>query len=252
MGYYLMPPDGKPAQPAPSLSNDPKLAQGSEKPGTNGTNGTNGTHVANGANGTKGAQCSANPTVMPTDLLRRFHFTFLIRHPRRSIPSYYRCTIPPLDEVTGFKDFMPNEAGYDELRRLFDFLKAEGMVGPARAGEDSSNGVGGSQGCSITVIDADDLLDQPAKVIEAYCREVGLDYAPEMLSWKDEASQQHAVETFAKWNGFHNDVLDSTSLRARTHAQVGSLPRCSVAPLPFCWRRLLITEIEDDNAGARR
>lgn len=30
---------------------------------------------------------------------------------------------------------MPVEAGYDELRRMFDYLRSEKQVGPAMAGE---------------------------------------------------------------------------------------------------------------------
>lgn len=188
--YYLVPPNGGEAHIAPSLRDT--QAQGSAKPGTDTEPG--------------------NPTVMPTSELRKFHFTFLIRHPRRSIPSYYRCTIPPLDEVTGFYDFWPNEAGYVELRKVFDYLKDQGIVG-------------GEDGVKITVVDADDLLDHPAEVIEKFCADVGIDYKAEMLSWDDEESQKYALAAFEKWNGFHNDVIGSTSLKPREHGLV-SAPAC--------------------------
>lgn len=151
-----------------------------------------------------------NPTRLPLDVLKRFHFTFLIRHPRRAIPSYYRCTIPPLDEITGFYNFMPSEAGYLELVRLFDFLIEAGIV-------DKKN---------ITVVDADDMLDNPEGVIRQYCDRVGVDFRPEMLQWND-ADRDHAAKLFAKWNGFHNDAIESTALEGRTHAQV-SRPTRSV------------------------
>ena len=178
---------------------------------------------------------------MPEPLLRKFHFTFLIRHPRRAIPSYYRCTIPPLDKVTGFYHFLPSEAGYDELRRLFDFLKERGAIGPkvsqasrATNGEDGVNGDAslrngsghGAEGSGdgeveITVIDADDLLDNPDKVIRSYCDAVGIDYSPDMLKWGDEASQRDAVNAFEKWKGFHEDAIGSTSLKPRENKLVG-------------------------------
>ncbi|KAL8349601.1 hypothetical protein RB598_005118 [Gaeumannomyces tritici] len=236
--HYLSPPDGKAATAAPSLAR----GHASGANGVNGangvTNGSNGTHTngahtngthtngtTNGTNGTAGHKLE-NPTVLPLEELRKFHFTFLIRHPRRSIPSYYRCTIPPLSEVTGFVDFMPSEAGYLELRWLFDYLRGEGVVGPARAGEDSASdsdsdsdsGSGSdSSPVTITVVDADDLLDKPAAVVEAFCREVGIDYSPDMLRWEDEENQRYAVGAFAKWNGFHDDVINSTYLKPRTH-----------------------------------
>ncbi|KEZ42911.1 hypothetical protein SAPIO_CDS5351 [Scedosporium apiospermum] len=169
IAYYLLPPDGKPAKIPPSLA-------AAEEP--------------------------KNPTVIPLDSLRRFQFTFLIRHPRRSIPSYYRCTVPPLDQITNFDHFMPNEAGYDELRRLFDYLIAEGVV-------DREN---------LVVLDADDMLDNPEGAIKAYCERVGIAFSPNMLNWSEDDTV-HAAEAFEKWNGFHNDAISSSSLKPRTHAQ---------------------------------
>jgi hypothetical protein len=158
-----------------------------------------------------------NPTVVPAEILKQFHFTFLIRHPRHSIPSYYRCTVPPLDKITGFYNFMSSEAGYDELRRVFDFLVNNKQVGPTRAGEhaDLKNGE-----VSITVIDADDLLDDPAGIVSAYCAEVGIKYDPQMLNWDTEEDHQRAKDAFEKWNGFHNDAINSTSLKPRDSAHV--------------------------------
>lgn len=144
-----------------------------------------------------------NPTVLPLEVLKEFNWAFLIRHPRRAIPSYWRCTIPPLDEVTGFSNFMPNEAGYAELVRLFDYLIEQGLVDRSR----------------ITVLDADDMLDNPEGTIRVFCERVGIDFQPEMLVWNDD-DQKHAATHFAKWHGFHEDAIDSTRLRARSHAQV--------------------------------
>ncbi|KAM0284385.1 hypothetical protein ACHAQH_001961 [Verticillium albo-atrum] len=165
--HYLFPPSGAPATIAPSVG-----GRSSTEPN--------------------------NPTVMPVDILRKFQFTFLIRHPRRSIPSYFRCTVPPLDEVTGFYNFDPAEAGYDELRRFFDFLLKEGLI-------DRSN---------LTVIDADDLLDDPEGILRAYCDRVGLDFNDGMLNWSKEDTA-FAQDKFAKWVGFHDDALSSCNLRAR-------------------------------------
>ena len=153
-------------------------------------------------------------------MLKQFHFTFLIRHPRHSIPSYYRCTIPPLDDVTGFYDFMYSEAGYDELRRVFDFLRNQNQVGPALAGKHGELKDGE---VSITVVDADDLLDNPSGIIEAYCNEVGIEYNPEMLNWDKEEDHKVAKDAFEKWPGFHNDAINSTSLKPRSAAHVSRL-----------------------------
>ncbi len=62
----------------------------------------------------------------------------------------------------------------------------QGIVGLTLAGGADADGAamdGDDDGdrVSITVIDADDLLDHSAEVIEAFCREVGIDYTPDML-----------------------------------------------------------------------
>ncbi|KAH9222747.1 P-loop containing nucleoside triphosphate hydrolase protein [Leptodontidium sp. 2 PMI_412] len=227
--HYLVPPEGKSATIAPSLVGQTvKKGVGTDGE-TNGvanghTNGTNG-HT-NGINGHTNGHTKTpypydttaergNPTVVPAEILKQFHFTFLIRHPRHSIPSYFRCTIPPLDEITGFYNFMPAEAGYDELRRVFDFLVKENQVGPALAGNHEAvrNGE-----VSITVVDADDLLDNPQGIIEAYCKEVGIDYTPDMLNWDTEDDHKRAKDAFEKWRGFHEDAINSTSLKPRDAA----------------------------------
>lgn len=228
--HYLLPPDAKPPQIAPSLINK-KRGIGTE---------TNGHVRQDSSSSTKsirpfpfGTRAEpGNPTVIPGALLKKFHYTFLIRDPHYSIPSYYRCTIPPLDKITGFFQFYPSEAGYDEVRRVFDYLVTTGTVGPTFAGKaddgevtsvptnitNGSNGV--KQGASIPdicVVDADDLLDNPYEMVEAYCNTVGLDYSPQMLHWEDEENQKKAKEAFEKWRGFHEDAIDSTELRPRTH-----------------------------------
>lgn len=233
--HYLLPPNAQPPQIAPSLGGKKrgigtKMTNGAgHTNGANGTDSSNGTNGTNGTNGVKHVQPpfpfgteseAGNPTVVPRDLLDKFHFTFLIRDPHYSIPSYYRCTIPPLAEMTGFAEFKPCEAGYDETRRVFDYLVAAGQIGPDFAGRaDNESKVatnGTSAGVDICVVDADDLLDSPAEIIEAYCKTVGLDYHPEMLKWGDEKSQARAKEAFEKWTGFHEDAIDSKELRART------------------------------------
>ncbi|KAI9760471.1 MAG: hypothetical protein M4579_001665 [Chaenotheca gracillima] len=218
IAHYLAPPHGDQASIAPSLA--PPTVSSTKKKGV----------------GTRPYPYDtesepSNPTVIPTDTLGKFHFTFLIRHPRSSIPSYYRCTIPPLDALTGFPNFMPSEAGYDELRRIFDYLRSSGIVGPEIAGRATDgnavngvNGVNGTNGVnghgekvSVCVVDADDLLDNPAGIIQAYCKEVGLDYSPEMLRWDNPEDQDHVQRAFAKWKGFHEDAINSTELTPRLH-----------------------------------
>ena len=250
--HYLFPPNGAPPSIAPSLDRKERGVGTSSKAHTNGvsngiTNGnTNGT--TNGA--TYGAPYPyatdaerGNPTVIPSEILDQFHFTFLIRHPRSSIPSYYRCTVPPLDKLTGFYNFMASEAGYDELRRMFDYLRSIGQVGPGIATQSinsaetnghattnehtTANGTAITNGTATTngntskidicVVDADDLLDNPKGIIEAYCKSVGIPYSPKMLNWDSEEDQQQAKDAFEKWPGFHEDAMNSCALKPRMH-----------------------------------
>jgi hypothetical protein len=128
---------------------------------------------------------------------------------------------------------MPNEAGYDELRRLFDYLIQEGIITPQSQQQSNStnghsNGINGhttngNSGIKVTVIDADDLLDKPAEVVRAFCEDVGIDYHDGMLKWEDEEGQRLAVAAFEKWNGFHDDAIGSTELRARVQQPKVSL-----------------------------
>ncbi|KAK4169462.1 P-loop containing nucleoside triphosphate hydrolase protein [Cladorrhinum sp. PSN259] len=193
--HYLLPPNGQKASIAPSLRHLDNTPNGTAN-GVNGVNGVNGSSHHH--------HQLENPTVLPLSILSKFHFTFLIRHPRRAIPSYYRCTIPPLSSKTGFPNFMPSEAGYDELRRLFDYLKSQRLIGG-----------GSEEEVKITVIDADDLLDHPAEVIRRYCEDVGIKYTDKMLKWDGEEDKKRAVEAFEKWSGFHDDAIGSTELKPR-------------------------------------
>ena len=228
IGHYLLPPDQKPVSIAPSVLFN-KRGVGTAN-GVQDTNGTTSPPIDPSAPtlypfDTSG-EPDGNPTVLPLEILQKFHWTFLIRHPRSSVPSYYRCTVPPLSETTGFHTYMPSEAGYDELRRLFEYLRSVGEIGPETAGatdpptesaQEQGQGQGqGSKGkIQICVVDADDLLDDPQGIVKAFCATTNLPYDPAMLKWDTEADARQATEAFAKWNGFHNDAMGSTELRKR-------------------------------------
>ena len=240
MAHYLCPSDGS-AAVAMSLGRV-KRGVGTDVPG-NGTNGMgaarNGTletdenlprkphpYANNGGSG--------NPTVLPEEVLRQFQFVFLIRNPILSLPSYYRCTIPPLDAMTGFNSFMPSEAGYRELRLVFDHLRTTGYLGHESA--EKPNGTSDEDRADICVIDADDLLDNPSGMIQAFCKSVGLDYEPSMLKWDTPAHQRHARSTFAKWRGFHEDAIGSTEFKPRAHVSRVQSARAPPELLLIVWQ----------------
>ena len=221
--HYLVPPNRAPPSIAPSLLRKER-GVGTPKTRTNGVSDS----TADVPYPYQTDVESGNPTVIPNRILDQFHFTFLIRHPRYSIPSYYRCTVPPLDKITGFYDFMPSEAGYDELRRVFDYLRSVDQIGPhvatqeiAYTEENGNSFANGRSGAvDICVVDADDLLDHPAKVIKTYCDSVGIAYDQTMLNWNSEEDRHQARDAFKKWPGFHEDAVNSCDLKPRMHVSI--------------------------------
>ena len=232
--HYLVPPEGNAASIAPSLHTVKRGVGTSDDSGANGAQLKKVASLDEAAVSVQEASHGSakdypydtaiepgNPTVVPRKVLEQFHFAFLIRHPKYSIPSYYRCTIPPLDKVTGFYNFMPAEAGYDEQRRVFDYLRNIGQIGPKIAGQKGNAQVNGhsedDESVEICVIDADDLLDDPEGIMKVFCKSVGIEYSPSMLNWDNDEDHEFAKEAFEKWKGFHEDAIHSTSLKPREH-----------------------------------
>ena len=149
-----------------------------------------------------------NPTMLPTSILSRFQFVFLIRDPSASIPSKYRCVSPPLSEKTGNRVFDTRELGYREMRVLLDFLYPDAA---AAATSDSQSRESGP-----ILIDADDLLADPEDVVGTFCLRVDLPFRKEMLSWDRSKDHSLADSLFRKFYGYHEDALHSTGLRSKT------------------------------------
>ena len=147
-----------------------------------------------------------NPIALPFDVLKTYRWTFLIRHPRSSIPSLYRLSTPASREATGWHYYLPQEAGYRELRLLFDYLLSRKVIDRNR----------------VCLIDADDLIAKPDKITERYCEYVSIDYRPEMLRWDTKEDKAHAEETFANpaWIAFHRDAIESRGFNARRGIKV--------------------------------
>lgn len=80
--------------------------------------------------------------------------TILIRDPHYSLPSHRHFVA----------DITMEEAGYTAQRALFRHLRSRGSVLPV-------------------VLDAHDLLRQPAVLFAAWCSTVGIDYRPDALHW---------------------------------------------------------------------
>ena len=55
-------------------------------------------------------------------------------------------------------------------------------------------------------------------MMEAYCHEVSLDFYEGMLHWGDVEGQRKAAEMFKKFDGWHDDALDSSGFRPRENS----------------------------------
>ena len=95
------------------------------------------------------------------EFLGRFEHSFLIRDPAKVLASLHRSWVK-----SGNQDgFTRNEIGFDEQRRLFDLLCKRDGKPPV-------------------VIDSDDLLGNPAPMVEKYCAAIGIPFISEALSWE--------------------------------------------------------------------
>ena len=125
-----------------------------------------------------------NPTVLPLDFLKRCTHTFILRTPKKSVPSLYRVFVKVNME------FIPEDIGYPELQALFEFLTELTGSRPA-------------------LIDTRDLLAEPTAIMRMYC-EYGIHdrFESTMLEWKAER-----VQAFDKWAGWHDDAQQSTGFQ---------------------------------------
>jgi Sulfotransferase domain len=81
--------------------------------------------------------------------------TFLIRHPRETVRSYLAIRRNPRIHEIGFE---AQHELYTKVSRL--------------------------TGRDPLVVDAGDLVNRPAAIVEAYCAHVGIDFRPHALTWQ--------------------------------------------------------------------
>ncbi|KAJ7761921.1 hypothetical protein DFH07DRAFT_413568 [Mycena maculata] len=130
---------------------------------------------------------SGNPTLIPTEALldSDIQHTFLIRTPEKAVPSYHRLCYPGSE--TGFEYWDPEEAGYRELRLLFDFLRSHGRA--------------------PVILESAELLAHAPEVMKSWCESAGIEFNEKMLQW-DEGTKEH----FKKWPGFHTAAENSQGI----------------------------------------
>ena len=81
--------------------------------------------------------------------LRDFQHTFLLRNPRKTIPSLYRASVNKA--LTGWEKFDAHEAGFQQLQDLYNFVKENHL-------DDKSE--------QLVVVDSDDLLRNPESTMK--------------------------------------------------------------------------------------
>ena len=121
------------------------------------------------------------------EFLAHFEHAFLIRDPAKTIPSMH----------DKWPDFHEGEVGFAEQRALFEILWA-------------------LHGAPPPVIDSDDLLDDPAGVVEAFCGAVGIPFIAEALEWAPGGDpSEHSW-----WDGgsFHANLAESSGLARQPRA----------------------------------
>lgn len=93
--------------------------------------------------------------IVDAGFLSLFQHTFLIRDPAQMLPSYFHK----------WPTLTFEETGYQQLYELFERVVSE-------------------QGKIPPLIDADDLVKDPTSTVRAYCKNVGIPFIAEALTWE--------------------------------------------------------------------
>ena len=101
------------------------------------------------------------------EFLNRITHSFLIRNPAKVLSSLHRSY-----QKAGFEEgFEAHEISFESQQQLFDLLRTRTKDIPP-------------------VIDSDDLLEDPQKMVAAYCSAIDIPFIPEALSWEPGARDE--------------------------------------------------------------
>ncbi|MFD1156774.1 sulfotransferase-like domain-containing protein [Roseovarius aestuarii] len=133
--------------------------------------------------------------------LSRITHSFLIRDPAKVLASLHRSY-----EKAGMGDgFEAHEIGFGPQQALFDLLRGQGQKPP--------------------VLDSDDLLENPDRMVRSYCDAIGIPFLRDALSW-----EPGARDDVLWYDGndeiWHASLRDSDGLKPipRKHVDPGDLP----------------------------
>jgi hypothetical protein len=136
------------------------------------------------------------------DFLHNFEHSFLIRDPAKLLTSLHRSWT----KLGNDEGFTRNEIGIDEQRQLFDLLCDK-------------------LGKNPVVIDSDDLLEDPASMVELYCAAIGVPFIAEALSWEP-GSRSEVLWYDGDDSIWHETLKNSNGLKAqaRKTVEIDDLP----------------------------
>ena len=128
---------------------------------------------------------------LPSSMMAGFTHCFLIRKPENVVRSFLRVADKEKNSSTYFDK---EEVGFAKLEQLYEMVTGE-------------------LGQPPIVVDADDLLADPAGILEKWCAAVGVPFDACMTSWKAEEPT-----SWDKWPGWHNDAAGSSGFKPTKHA----------------------------------
>jgi len=118
------------------------------------------------------------------DKFVKFKHTFLIRHPAKAIPSFYRAC-----SNSGYRCHIEALQGFSAMYELYTLVQQRCHPSPV-------------------VIDADDLLSDPETIMRKYCVATGLPFKESMLTWTPRCFPEWEFDTpFRMW---HGTVIESS------------------------------------------
>ncbi|XP_072033091.1 uncharacterized protein [Amphiura filiformis] len=142
-------------------------------------------------------------------LPKGYRHTFIIRNPYRMFPSYKKILVSTMN-LLGMKEFricdiplvfVPRGYAYQEEYQLLLYVQenCDGSDPPI-------------------VIDADDLLSNPASIMRQYCELLGIPFQEEMLEWPSGldvikswiGSRESLVGNLLETGGYYDAALKST------------------------------------------
>ncbi|XP_072027778.1 uncharacterized protein [Amphiura filiformis] len=133
------------------------------------------------------------------------------RHPYRVFDSYRKSLNNGMEEgspmvnITDIPEhLLPKGLYYKEMHDLYMYVKEHFEPNPV-------------------IIDTDDLLADPGRVLKAYCQEVGIPYTDDLLQWKPGRECMDQLWMIAKGEilsndigGFHSATFMSTGFNKST------------------------------------